>query len=351
MLQGRARPARPFLVSPRRMARLLAALVVVSALAGCAGSRPGPSGAAAAPEFTVEPPPVWTADGVRIATFNGEFLFDGVGDEGQATFPWKGDPAAARAHRDAVGAVVRSLDADVVLLTEVEDLGTLQMLAGESLADLGYTAVLVDGRDTFTGQDVGLLTRLPVESAGRTDERSPVGLSDQRYGVSKNLWVRLDLGGTPVTVVGVHFLARPDDAERRPRREAQAETVRQLVAAETAAGRQVVVLGDFNDFDDVALDRRGSRPITNVLATVKRAGPGDADDLVNVIGDVPQARRFTSLYDRNGNGAVEPGELSAIDHVLLSPALYRRVVEVRYVHSHDPRRVSDHFPVVVTLSR
>ena len=48
---------------------------------------------------------------------------------------------------------------------------------------------------------------------------------------------------------------------------------------------------------------------------------------------------------------IEPGELSALDHVLLSPGLYRRVVDVRYVHGHDPRTVSDHFPVVVTLSR
>ena len=326
-------------------------VLVLLALGACAGAPPAAPPDTVAAEFAVDAPPLWTTDGVRVATFNAEFLFDGAGDEGSATFPWKSDPAAARAHRDAVGAVVRSLDADLVLLTEVESLETLQLLAEESLADMGYTAVLVDGRDTFTGQDVGLLTRLPVEAAGRTDERVPVGLGDDLYGVSKNLWVRLDLGGTPVTVVGVHFLARPDDVERRPRRQAQAEVVRRLIAAEVAAGREVVALGDFNDFDDVALDRRGSRPITDVLATVKRAGPGPADDLVNVMGDVPQAQRFTALYDRNRNDAVDAGELSAIDHVLLSPALYRRVVDVRYVHAHDPLRVSDHFPVVVTLAR
>ena len=329
----------------------LSSLAALTLLVGCASSAPTEPAGARAPEFAVEEPPVWSADGIRVATFNGEFLFDGAGDEGQATFDWKGDPEKARAHRDAVGAVVRSLDADVVLMPETEDLATLQMLVDESLAGMGYTAVLVDGRDTFTGQDVGLLTRLPVEASGRTDETALVGVSDQRYGVSKNLWVRLDLAGTPVTVIGVHFLARPDDIERKPRREAQAEVIRQLVEAETAAGRQVIALGDFNDFDDAALDRRSSRPITEVMATIKRAGPGPDDDLVNVLGDVPQASRFTSLYDRNGNGAIEPGELSAIDHVLLSPALYRRVVDVRYVHSHDPREVSDHFPIVVTLSR
>ena len=330
------------------MPRLL--LVVLAVLSACASPPPVATGTAP-PEFEVQPPPVWTADGVRVATFNGEFLFDGVGDEGQATFDWKGDPEKARAHRDRVGEVVRSLDADVVLISEAENLNALQLLVDESLQGMGYTAVLVDGRDTFTGQDVGLLTRLPVEASGRTDERAPVGLSDQRYGVSKNLWVRMDLNGTPVTLIGVHFLARPDDVERRPRREAQAEVIRQLVAAEVAAGREVIALGDFNDFDEAIPDRRASRPISDVMAIVKRAGPGDDDDLVNVMRDVPQAQRFTALYDRNANNAIDPGELSAIDHVLLSPGLYRRVLDVRYVHSFDPREVSDHFPVVVTLSR
>ena len=329
---------------------MLRLLVLSAVLGACAGSAP-PSDSGAPAPFTVEPAPVWAADGLRFATFNGEFLFDGVGDEGEATFDWKGDPARARAHRDAVGAVIRQLDADVVLVPETENLTALQMLVDESLADMGYTAVLVDGRDSFTGQDVGLLTRLPVEASGRDDDRVAVGISDQLYGVSKNLWARLTLpDGTPVTVVGIHFLAQPDNVERRDRREAQAEVIRQRVEAELALGRQVVVLGDFNDFDDAVLDRRGSRPITDVLAIVKRAGPGPDDDLVNVLGDVPQADRFTALYDRNRSGTIDPGELSAIDHILLSPALYRRVVDVRYVHSHDPREVSDHFPVVVTLA-
>ncbi|WP_412068714.1 endonuclease/exonuclease/phosphatase family protein [Rubrivirga sp. IMCC43871] len=328
---------------------MLRFVLFVVALGACSG--PAPSTDAGEPAWAVEPAPVWAVDGLRFATFNGEFLFDGVGDEGEATFDWKGDPAKARAHRDDVGAVIRQLDADVVMVPETENLAALQMLVDESLADLGYTAVLVDGRDSFTGQDVGLLTRFPVEAAGRDDDRVPVGVSDQLYGVSKNLWVRLALpDGTPITVVGVHFLAQPDNVERRERREAQAEVIRRRVEEELALGRQVFALGDFNDFDDAVLDRRGSQPITDVLATVKRAGPEPDDDLVNVLGDVPQAERYTAHYDRNRSGTIDTGELSAIDHVLLSPALYRRVVDVRYVHAHDPREVSDHFPVVVTLA-
>lgn len=333
---------------PLRPTTLLVGLLAVVAACSSPSPTADPSGASA-PPFVVEAPPTWEIEGTRIATFNGEFLFDGEGDEGEATFPWKGDPAAARAHREAVGRVVRMLDADVVVIPETENLRALELLIDESLSDLGYTPILVEGRDSFTGQDVGLLSRIPIEDAGRTDERVTVGVTDQTYGVSKNLWARLTLDGQPVTLVGVHFLARPDDLERRDRRQAQAEAIRRLIAREIASGREVIALGDFNDFDEATLDRNASRPITDVMATVKAAGPGEADDLVNVLRDVPQAQRFTSFYDRNGDDQFDLGEFSAIDHVLLSPGLYRRLRDVRFVHAHDPRAVSDHFPIVVTL--
>ena len=301
-------------------------------------------------DVVVAPEPVvFRTDGLRIAAFNVEFLFDGAGDEGQADFPWKGNPAAARAHLDAVGAVIRVLDADVIMLVEVENEGVLRALADGPLAGLGYKPYFVQGADRFTGQDMGLLSKIPVQTFGRTDERAPLGVGSETYGVSKNLWARLDLGGTPTTLIGVHFLARPDDASRKPSREAQAEVIRRLVEAEMAAGRAVAVMGDINDLDDTTLDRRGSRPITDVLARIKRAGPSPTDDLRNVIADVAQPRRFTNFWDRNNNGQFEEGEFSAIDHMLLSPALTRRVREVTYAHAHDPRAVTDHFPIVVTL--
>ena len=339
-----------------RLVRPLPLLLLVGlaiSAARCSGPAPDASSSDLAP-FAVVDTVAWRTDGLRIGTFNGEFLFDGEGDEGEATFDWKGDPAKARAHRTAVARSVRKLDVDILLMPETENLRALQLMVDESLADLGYTAHLVDGLDSFTGQDVGLLSRVPVQETGRTNERAPVGVSDRMYGVSKNLWARLDLplGDelVPVTLIGVHFLARPDDVERRDRREAQAEVIRQLAEREAAAGRQLIVLGDFNDFDDATLDRRGSTPITDVLARIKRVGPGEADDLVNVIRDVPQAERYTALYDRNGNDQIDEGELSAIDHILLSKELYERVREVRYAPIHDPRHVSDHLPLVVTLN-
>jgi exonuclease III len=338
----------------RRFTVLLLALclVVVTVVfaVGCLWQATEPGGTSVSgevPGVTDGAPP---AEGVRLATFNTEFMFDGLDGEGQANFPWKDDPVLARAHRDSLARVIRTLDADVLMLQEVENLETLQMLVAESLVDLGYTAYLVNGRDNFTGQDVGLLSRLPVEEVGRTDERAPVGTTGDDYGVSKNLWARLNLGGVPTTLIGVHFLARPDDLDRKPRREAQAEVIRRLVEQETAAGRAVAVLGDFNDFDATVPDRAGSVPITDVLATIKRAGPGPADDLRAVAAEVPQRERYTAFWDRNRNDEIDADEYSSLDHLLLSPRLYDALRDVDFVHLHDPRFVSDHFPIVVTLA-
>lgn len=317
----------------------------------CAGSdmpvrlpQPGSNGI-----FTPEPPPTPSSSGLRIATLNAAFLFDGVGDEGQATFPHKDDPELAQAHLQRVGAVIRMLDADVVMLQEVENEDVLHLLLQGPLAGAGYTPYFVQGTDTFTGQDIGLLARVPVDDVSRTDERVPVKGTDDTYGVSKNLIARLNLGNIPVTLIGLHFLAQPDNKERKPRREAQAEVIRRVVASEIAAGRAVAVLGDFNDHDEDTPDVAGNRPITNVLAIIKRAGVGASDDLRNVMASVPQEERFTHFWDRNDNGIVEEGELSAIDHILLSPELHSRVVDVDYVHAHDPMTYTDHFPILVTL--
>ena len=300
--------------------------------------------------FEPEPPPSYATEGTRLATLNTHFLFDGRGGEGGASFPHKGDPDLARAHRDSIGRLIRMLDADVVMLQEVENRAVLESLVRESLGNLGYEVYFVKGRDTFTGQDVGLLSRVPVDTVGRTDARIQVGHSNKTYGVSKNLFARLTLGGKPTTLIGLHFLAFPEDTNRKARREAQAAVIARFAAREADAGRAVAVLGDFNDFDNRLLDRAGNRPITDVLQRVKEAGDGPADDLHSVMTKVPQRERFTAHYDADDNNQVDAGELSAIDHMLLSSALFRRLQEVTYVQAHDPLTPTDHFPIVATLA-
>jgi len=112
-----------------------------------------------------------------------------------------------------------------------------------------------------------------------------------------------------------------------------------------------VVLGDFNDFDTIP-DVDGNQPLTDVMPRIRSAGPSPDDNLVNVLADVPPKDRFTAHYDRNRNERVDGrNELSAIDHILLSPSLYAQVRRVTYAQFYSPVEVTDHFPIVVSLVR
>jgi endonuclease/exonuclease/phosphatase family metal-dependent hydrolase len=318
-------------------------------LTGCTTSKTVVVGAE--DKFVPETPTRLTCDGTRIASFNGEFLFDGEGDEGSASFEWKGNPSLSREHRDKVAQVIRNVNADVLLMAEVENENVLQKMVSESLSDMGYKIYFVQGQDSFTGQDVAVLSRLPIEKTGRSNERAKVGDSDQLYGVSKNLYARLTISGIPTTIIGIHFLAQPSNSERKAQREAQAEVMHQLALQEAQAGRAVIFMGDYNDYDDQTLDRNASVPISNVLKTLKSMGAGTEDDLHNLIADVPQVQRFSSLWDKNNDDVATWNEFTAIDHILMSPVLYRKVRSVRYVHAHDPTAVTDHFPVTACLAR
>ncbi len=318
---------------------------------GCAPPQPtGPDAEAAALGLPPLSRPDYTTQGVRIATLNTHFLFDGLGNEGQATFEHRGDPAKARRHREAIARVVRSLDADVLLLQEVENESVLRALADSSLRGMGYAAYFVEGKDTYTGQDVAMLARIPIDKIGRTDAKEPLP-DGALYGVSKNLYARTTLSGKPVTLVGLHFLAFPTDASRKAQREVQAEVIRKFIVAEMREGREVLVAGDFNDFDGAHPDAGGALPITNVLARIKQAGRGSADDLVCAASQAPAEERYTSYADRNRDDFADPEERSAIDHILLSPGLAAGLLEVDYVHTYPLGSYSDHHPIVVTLRR
>ncbi len=285
-----------------------------------------------------------------IMSFNAEFMWDGVEpEEGQVKFERKGDRAAAQAHMREIAAIIRRANPDLVNLVEVENLDALETLRQEFLADMGYRAYLIEGGDTFTGQDVGLLTRIdPVEPLAREDREGCSG--EVGKSVSKNYQAKFQLGELRLALVGLHLLAVPLDEQRKDQRQAQADAIHQTTLDLAAAGYDIVVLGDFNDFDGKILDHDDNTPVSNVLAKIASMSDSASDDLINAASHVPKAERFTSFYDRNKNGQVDgPQELSSIDHILLSPALDRLVASVRLDQQHDLAVVSDHFPVIVTL--
>lgn len=304
-------------------------------------------------------PPVSAQERVVIATFNAEWLFDGVNDNQQS--PWRGRPTEATAHMQAVGNVIRAIDADIVNLVEVEDLAVLERLNADYLRGMGYTAYLIDGRDTYTGQDVGLLSRIEPETPlARTEERAgypvPGSQINASYsgtsGVSKHYYTAFTVGGMRFALIGVHFIAFPDDRRRALQREAQAQVIRTIARREALAqGREVVILGDLNDYDNFP-DAAGSQSISIVLALLRDPDPGEpGDELVNVGQRLDRPQRYSAWWDRDRDRMFEPdrGEATLIDHILVSTALAARVDSVWFYRDFAAGAVSDHWPLVVRL--
>lgn len=278
------------------------------------------------------------ADASRLVlmNLNAEFLWDGVApEEGKIDFPWKGSREKAEAHMADVAEIIRAHDPDVVHLAEVENRRALETLNDKFLADSGYRAYFVPGMDTATGQDVALLSRVELEKISRDPRRGRSGGTQK--GVSKHYVATLTAGDLRLGLVGIHLLARPNKGSRVEPREAQADAVRRMARGLVDRGRSVIVWGDFNDFDGRTRDRSGNRPITRVLEWIRDLDPDDPhDDLFNVAERLPRQQRYTNGRD-------------AIDHVLISPDLVPRLLDVEISHDHDPHAVTNHFPIIIHL--
>eukprot|EP01062_Namystynia_karyoxenos_P065942 TRINITY_DN59995_c0_g1_i1.p1 TRINITY_DN59995_c0_g1~~TRINITY_DN59995_c0_g1_i1.p1 ORF type:complete len:413 (+),score=123.38 TRINITY_DN59995_c0_g1_i1:75-1241(+) len=299
---------------------------------------------------------------VSFASYNLYWLFDGIDDHAGA--PW-GTEARADEHIRHMARQLDRVDADVYVLQEVEHCGTLSALRAAMANGTQYECYLVQGADSATGQDVALLTRIdPSVALARTEQRASYPVSGSQctntrsgtQGVSKHFYTELQLApGFAIGVVGLHFLAYPDRADRCPKREGQAavigEIIRERFAPRLAAGtlQGVAVLGDFNDFSTGAPDARGSRPGSRAVELVKTALH---PPMREAAARLPQQERYTAGY---GSYA------SQLDHVLLSSDLDDLVESVRIVHSDAAGQKgaqsaawkenggSDHWPMVVTL--
>lgn len=227
---------------------------------------------------------------MRLAAWNVRNLLHGPGE-------------ARKVHEVADG--VSALEADMVVLEEVED----QALLDEVAALTGYsTALLVDGRDP-RGIDVALLSRVPLQGY-RTHRDEPIFSRDC-------LEVHV-AGPLPMVLLCNHFKSRLRQGHREDqRRRDQASRVLEL--AQELSDRPVAVLGDLNDVPD-------SWALEPLFLSLNDAFAGVPDRATFVYHDQPQQ----------------------LDHVLLNDLLAPHLVSARVLRG-EAFRTSDHAPVLVEL--
>jgi exonuclease III len=219
---------------------------------------------------------------------------------------------------------------------------------------------MIEGTDSSTGQDVGMLTRIdPVQSLYRTESRVsypiPSTKCNSTYtgtnGVSKHYITSMNINNMDIAIISMHLLAFPDDQNRCVQREAQATVMQQVVKPYIDKGYEVIVVGDFNDWDSDVLDSNNDVPISQVLSILK--GTGSTYSLHNIAELMPVSERYSEWYDEDNNCIYKNSETSMIDHILVSNGLVNKITSAYIAHDLYTQSCdsdfyySDHWPVVV----
>ena len=295
---------------------------------------------------------------LRIVHFNVEWLFMTPCQEYGC--PWT-DMKEQQKHIDSVAEVLLELEPDIVHFAEVEGCDVLIQVAPDPIV---YTAFLIQGKDTATHQNVGILTKIdPVLPLNRSEERVeyPVPYSTCNYqgtsgttGVSKHLIAEFSIHNRTIAIIGAHLLAYPTDPMRCAEREAQAQVLQLIVVDYIHKGYEIIVLGDLNDYDAEIPDANGHKPLSTVLDILKgSAGSHKGLYSLRSVGDrISQETRYSDWYDENHNCVSSQSEFSQIDHILVTEYLYDNLAKVFMYQSYEQSCasfVSDHYPMVIDI--
>lgn len=222
--------------------------------------------------------------------------------------------------------------------------------------------------EAFTQTDelpVGLITQLdPVADLTRNMSIVHYPMSDSQCGEvgrgdapSHYYRTEFHFWGMRVALFGLNLPGPPHDPSACSRREAQAKVVQERVQVERAAGLEVVVLGDLNDFDGTYPDLNSHVSRSRVLDLLQDLDGDGEDDLRNVASLMDASERYSSwedLADANGvlNG-IDDGasERFQMDHILMSPRLFEHVHDVYIDHSSDATMVAGHWPLMVEMQQ
>merc|ERR1711908_36891 len=98
---------------------------------------------------------------LTLATWNVEWLFDGVDDPAQVPLKYQGVSKVSGRLKE-MASVLSNIDADIINLAEVEHCKILSLLAQNLAGEVGgsYEPYLVEGTDVFLKQQVALLSQL-----------------------------------------------------------------------------------------------------------------------------------------------------------------------------------------------
>lgn len=321
----------------------------------------------AQPPTKVQPPLAERKGDLSVVTWNLEWFYDWDIRDNQSeaakinSAPSKKDwEWRLRVTADAIA----KLHPTVLCLQEIENRKVLDELAQtiKERHNLDYEVCFVQGRDTFTEQDVGALVLRGLRPQYHRAPEPRNWNSREVRPLTKQLMVEIPWGDGPVqrrlTFINVHLMAGDDIGKEMDRCD-QARFIKHWIRDEHKAGHYVILMGDLN-----TAEVRGNPPKERALDILAgKDTPNDPDD------DLEDITTIMPVMDRITFGS----KGSMLDHIFVSPKLKqgpgitfdtisnRRDVVIRGIGpdfklklrdrrfwkiDEDERDLSDHYPLL-----
>ena len=291
-------PRLPFRFRPRPA---LALWGLVLTLAGCDGTStqvPPAQDAGGCVQGNCPQPdsgtaPLPSGTHVRIAAYNVHRLFDTVCDTGScggSNYEELPTEAEFQSQVAQLGPAINALEADIVMLEEVETQQSLDGLLAR-VPVYGYSKL----GETYSpaSVDVAVLSVFPILETRSHRNQYIIKPDGSFTRFSRDLLeVHLDVDGRRVIVFAAHFRSKVNDDPDRRMAEANASRLILLESAKEFPDALVVLGGDLNDVP-------GSDPINAMDESLLRVGK-----------DRPDSATWTYFYSGRGQ---------AIDHLYLAP--------------------------------
>lgn len=270
---------------------------------------------------------------------------------------WK-NSTESMTHLEYVSNVINKYNPDIINLCEVEGCDELSVLASKISPQMKY--YMIEGADTSTGQNVGILTKVdPMSNLIRSNETYAYPIFDSQCGydgtgttgVSKHYITTFKLYDLNVALISLHLIAYPDKTDRCAKREAQAKIIESVVSNYVINGYEIIVIGDFNDYDKEVSDLNNDMPISRVLDIIKGYDT-NIYALTNTNEGLIKTERYSNWWDKNGDCKATNDELILIDHILVSDGILSMVKNMSIYHGYIEScntLNSDHYPLILEL--
>jgi exonuclease III len=303
---------------------------------------------------------------LRLMQYNVEWLFidyySAMNCPGDGC-TWK-NTSEALTHMEYVAKTIMDLNPDIVNFCEVEGCDELNMLKDE--LDGTYLPYLKKGTDTGTGQNVGMLTRIDPHISLYRDEskyyyplpNSNCGYTGQQTstGVSKHYITEFSINNIDIAFISAHLIAIPTDPIRCAQREAQASILQKIIYNYISNNYEVIMIGDFNDYDAELLDLNDNKPTSRTLDILKGIQGDYANKytLYSVAETIVKEERYSDWWDSDNNcNTSSQKDFSMIDHILVTDYIRNNIINTFIYHGYNEycgKYNSDHYPVVIDLN-